>query len=46
MNYIYHVNGEKREPTKEEWSRLAERMLTAAGLAKTDSKGVVKSQDK
>lgn len=47
MNYIYHVNGEKREPTKEEWNQMAERMLTMAGLVKTNSKeAVIKADDK
>ncbi len=46
MNYIYHINGEEREPTEEEWSQLAERMFTAAGLVKTDSKEVIKAQNK
>lgn len=43
MNYIYHVNGEDREPTCEEWNQLAEQMLTMAGLVKTESREVIQN---
>ena len=35
MKYIYHVNGEAREPTAEEWRIMAEQSLMAAGLRPT-----------
>lgn len=36
MKYIYHINGEKREPTPKEWSQLADVFLTMAGLQKNE----------
>ena len=39
MKYIYHINGEEREPTMEEWQQMTERFLTMAGLEKSKQKG-------
>lgn len=38
MNYIYHINGEAREPTTAEWQNIADRFLTMAGFEKSEEK--------
>lgn len=35
MHYIYHINGEEREPTEEEWRQLAEMFFESAGYEKS-----------
>lgn len=36
MKYIYHINGEERYPTKEEWTQMTERALEMAGYVRVD----------
>lgn len=36
MKYIYHINGEERYPTKEEWAQITERALEMAGYVRVD----------
>lgn len=36
MRYIYHINGEERYPTKEEWAQMTERALEMAGYVRVD----------
>ncbi len=36
MKFIYHINGEERYPTKEEWAKMTEHALEMAGYVRVE----------